>query len=61
MNCKNCGGIIRTSQRLREKGDCICTNPAPYSKEYYSVKDQLDRIEVLLLKLTTGPKEPESK
>lgn len=51
MNCKNCGGEIPTSQRERTKRDCICTNPAPHSKEYYSVKDQLDRIEGLLIKI----------
>jgi hypothetical protein len=61
MKCKNCSGNIPTSQRPKEHNDCICTNPAPHSTEYYSVKDQLDRIEALLLKLTTGSQPAEKK
>lgn len=51
MKCKNCGGNIPTSQRERAKDDCICTNPAPYSADFYSTKEQLDRIEKIVLEM----------
>ncbi len=51
MKCKNCSGNIPTYQREREKSDCICSNPTPYSAEFYSMSDQLNRIERSLTRI----------